>query len=134
MYIGKRAALEGKSEQSSRRAAYTGFSVKKREGVETDRNILATKTKAFCNGVASMVPGPQYREYSVNTRGKGHVCVTMPLTLSGVGIRLRFHFAFRSFTVWIGCVVGFRVGIRLILGTPPLKYAKSELLKNPTAF
>lgn len=39
MYTGKRAALEGKLEQSSRRAAYTGFGNDEREGVETDRSI-----------------------------------------------------------------------------------------------
>lgn len=39
MYTAKREGLEGKSEQSSIRVAYTGFSEEERETVESDRNI-----------------------------------------------------------------------------------------------
>lgn len=45
--------------QSSSRPAYSGFNDEEKEEVETDRN----KNKG--NGVASMVPVPQYREYGV---------------------------------------------------------------------
>lgn len=51
------------------------------------------------------INGPWPSIHCFATWGYGHVCETMTLTLSGVGICLRFHFAFISFysVGWVCC-------------------------------